>query len=192
MQQFHLKVKSRYYNRIHCKYPSLSIYTSVSLTHKHSFSAAYKIQTRRYSFYACHLQDSGMREENMHDLRRKAPSLRLLRELHLEEFKRSAFHWPDGSFALWAHFVCCKLSFFFFFFKSWAAPLFSGTRLSCVKYRKTCVLMHRCTNTDVCTNVKCVCAHTYTALFKGGIFKPFLAPDQTKFPMKFSLEQMWI
>lgn len=40
-----------------------------------------------------HVQESGMREKNDENyLRRKAASVRLLRELHFEEFKRSACH----------------------------------------------------------------------------------------------------
>lgn len=42
------------------------------------------------------------------------------------------------------------------------------------------------------SHVKCADADMYTAAFQGGLFKPLLAPDQTEFPMKFSVEQKWL
>lgn len=103
-----------------------------------------------------HLQDSGMREKNLHYLRRKAPSVRLLRELYSEEFKRSACHWPEGSCKLWAQFVCCKCENFLnreqpHYFQAQVFPAWkTGKR----------ILMHRYTNTGThtlhCFEVGCL------------------------------------
>lgn len=89
MQQFHLKVTSRYYNR------TLSLfYLDVCFLQIHTFLfffTVHKILTKGHSLYVC---DASAGEKNMCYLRRKAPSVRLLRELYSEEFKRSACHWP--------------------------------------------------------------------------------------------------
>lgn len=128
-----------------------------------------------------YLQDSGMREQNMHYLRRKAPSVRLLRELYLEEFKRSACHWPEGSFKLRAQFVCCKWRFF----EPWAAPLFSGTRLSCTKDRKIRSHSEMHKYRHVSTHVS---AHTHSRTlhcFGVGCLKLSWHPIRPSFPWSF-------
>lgn len=118
-----------------------SIYMSASRRYTHSF--AHEFQTKEHSLYAC---DASTGQKNMPYLRRKAPSVRLLRELYSEEFKRSACHWPEGFCRSWAQFVCCKWRFF----ELWAAPLFQGARLFCLKDAKTDVLMHRYIITGTC------------------------------------------
>lgn len=139
-----------------------------------------------------HLQDSGMREKSMHYLRRKAPSVTLLRELHSEEFKRSACHWPVGSYELWAQFVCCKWRFKKKNKNRERPHYFQAHVFAAWKTEKH---MHSCIDTQICV---CMCSHisartcTNAALFWGGMFKPLLAPDQTEFPMKFSVEQKWL
>lgn len=42
------------------------------------------------------------------------------------------------------------------------------------------------------SHVKRTDADMYAAVLQGGLFKPLLAPDQTEFPMKFSVEQKWL
>lgn len=59
MQQFHLKVTSRYYNRNKTSFTLLSIFMSVSLVYRHFSSADCESQTRGYSLCLCvmHLQE---------------------------------------------------------------------------------------------------------------------------------------
>lgn len=45
----------------------------------------------------------------------------------------------------------------------------------------------------VCAQKECTHKHTRRGYgFGGWMFKPLLAPDQTEFPMKFSVEQKWL
>lgn len=64
----------------------------------HRSSAAYELHTRGYSLYKWN-KCAGLEWEggHLHYLRRKPPSVRVLRELSSWEFKRSAYHWPEGS-----------------------------------------------------------------------------------------------
>lgn len=153
MQQFHLKVTSRYYNKKQNIFHSWSfLFIRLFLSHTDTlFLPLMKFRQEEISLYVC---NASAWEKNMHYLCRKAPSVRLLRELYSEEFERSACHWPEGSCKLWVQFVCCKWRFF----ESWATPLFSGTRLPRMKDRKAHVLMHRYTNTDMCAHTL---AHKY-------------------------------
>lgn len=89
MQQFHLKATNRYCNETHIHLFPVFILMAF-LWHKDTVSlvlAKFK-QENIHSVWAKHLQG----RKNMHYLRRKAGSVSLLRELHLEEFKRSACH----------------------------------------------------------------------------------------------------
>lgn len=94
MQWFHLKVC------VGTASPASSTTgTSASSQRRTILQLLNKIQTKG-RFVAC--VRCICRIENMCYLRRRWPSLRLLRELYSVEFKRSAFHWPGG---LWARFV---------------------------------------------------------------------------------------
>lgn len=137
MQQFHLKVTSRYYNG------TLSLfYLDVCFLQINTlffFFTAHKIQTKGHSLYVC---DASAGEKNMRRLRRKAPSVRLLRELYSEEFKRSACHWPEGFCKLWA---VCLLQMEIFWIVS--SPIIFGAQdFSALK---TGEHMYSCTDTQL-------------------------------------------
>lgn len=96
-----------------------------------------------------HLQDGGMSGKNTHYPRKKAPLERQLRDLYLEEFERSACHWPEGSFMLRTQFVCCKWRFFFFLGNCDQHHYFQAHVNSCIDVQlQACAQTHKCNHSQ--------------------------------------------